>query len=373
MITQFHNARTRFVLANSILLLCGISYSCFAEGVVPAGTGVNGVNRRVKTNGEGYGEVSGTFTEPDFHVPGAYSGDSYIFDTNEHHSKPSFYFGSSSASSQIEVDAGFQWEFDTRYGLKPGWVAFVASNSSFTNYSTDLFNVWRTPKGSLGSAKMTYRVNNNGRVVLYVGGLSSAEPTNFNMGWNGNAKPAFDDGTAGQKVFPTDANNVITSTAISDMAVKRVVAMTQSSGVYKDGSYMRNTTFSGGQILKVKTDAKGNVVFPISYLVPTGGWPLSAVDQSQTGYDTPGSAYDYSLSSDDKRRWIVDFDFDGMAAPPQRPLTLRGPGDPSYPTGLYRDVEVPARYPNETVHITLQDVSPVAKGEPLRRGYVKPR
>lgn len=133
--------------------------------------------------------------------------------------------------------------------------------------------------------------------------------------------------------------------------------MTQQSGLKIDGSYMRNLTFTGGQLSKSQKNADGTY----SFVPVTGGWPLAAVG-SKTGYDSGDWAYDSSITGKDKRRWIVDFDFPGMVAP-----TLRGPGDTKDPTGKYRNAVVVSRYTDsETVHLSLENGPARAHGKALR-------
>jgi len=148
------------------------------------------------------------------------------------------------------------------------------------------------------------------------------------------------------------------------MAVKRVVAMTQSGAGTADGSYMTSVGFSGGHLSKTERNAAGI----LNFVAINGGWPTASVDQGNTGYDKASWAYPASptdpmwSSGPDTRRWIVDFDFDGMAQP-----LLRGPADIKYPNGEYRDTETPARYLSEKVSINLGLAPAKVDGVHLRR------
>ncbi len=174
----------------------------------------------------------------------------------------------------------------------------------------------------------------------------------------------FNDGSVSVPVYADPAgtpNGINTTDALTHMAVKRIIALTQSSRAangYKDGSLMNDVIFTSGQLFKSQRDATG----AYNYVPVQGGWPLSAVDPGQTGYDTGIWAYSPSLPGNDKRRWIVDFDFDGMSQP-----LLRGLGDLNFPNGEYRDNVTEARYnKRESVTITLGVPPGHVKGESVR-------
>jgi len=355
---------TRFFFVTSLSLLLGeTSHFCFAEGVVPAGYGENGVNRRVMTPAEGYVKVSGTFSEPtSFRVPGSYrvdltTGLHVYTGGNTYRSEPSFYLGS--VYNTYAVDAGFQWDYQIDGYTDGAWTALIRARGGWTNYSDNPAGrvAWSTPRETLGTVGMVYQVQENGAVDLNV---TTGYAGHFHFGSASNSQRAFNNGSISVPVYADPAgtvNGINTGDALRHMAVKRVVAMTQDGGNI-DGSFMKDTGFSTGQVFKWQRDAAGTFTYsPIE-----GGWPLVAVDQNNTGYDTGGWAYDPSLSVSDKRRWIVDFDFNGMSNP-----SLRGPGDPTFPNGEYRNSAVATRYTDhESVTITLGVPPGHVKGEAVR-------
>lgn len=338
------------------VILAMISIGTFAVPAMAEG-GTNslgnkafGANRRVRSI-DGFVGIDTFFSPPsDFNVPAQYDkNNNYIDGSNANNSKPSFYVGMGNGSQ--EIDAGIQWEFETKQGGIKGWSAFISwdhgedknhdgkkDGNKYTNPLMYGHSV-RIPSFGGSFVDLKCQATPTGGVNLYVGTQSQV----FSFYWDDSGHNSGD--TPGYAIFETNSNGGITHSAVNSMSVKRIVAITQQGANQNDGSYMKDV---GCNTLYLATPS-----FDENYkLVPqwssTVGWPITDVDQDETKYI---SGYDEMLN------WKVDFNFEGMVVP-----EIRGPNDPHDPDGTYRDQPVQTRYNYESVSISLRKKPSWLKG-----------
>ena len=328
---------------NKIAFLCAtigaIAPEVNADGPIRMGNGAFGANRRVETPAERYISIGGIFTEPDITIP----------PNNIARSKPTFYLGSHSGIDR--VDAGLQFEVPIpAAGIDAGWVIFFDSNlqeraglrfgvppqpqgePGWTSVRPDGV-IWRIPEGELGTAVLRYRNLLNGAVQLIVESTNRPTVTAY-------ADPVGSGNNADVPAFPTQAQggtNRITIAALSSLAVRRVIGITQ------DGTNARPVTYDGSTSTENLFSLLGVAQATIANNSPllTDGemsrtWRTQdddqfvwdSVNQTTTGFSPE--------ARDGDGNWVFDFSYQGSSGTPN-----------------YRAAAVPARYNIERVHIRL--------------------
>lgn len=295
------------IIAASTLWIC-------LPATAQLGRGAEGANRRMVAGGSGYGAVAGKFFEPDFNVP----------ETNTNRSSPSFYLGGrSGAGTNLEVDAGYYWDSEPvrersgrrRILLQPGWSRFLrVSDSRYSGangWYSPAVNPRRIARGGLNAGVTMQFVIRDGAVELTVSGADA---------WNKTA---------------LIANRNFSAASVRAMNVKRVIALTQGSGVVLDGSWSHNNVFTGGNVARWSRSTLGQLTYTWQ-----GRW---------TADDNPNL---FTPNRDRADNWIVDF-----AAPDRRT------GNGGTTTNTAR------RYNNETVHMSLLDRRPGVAGRLTMPGY----
>ena len=269
----------------------------------PVGAGIRGANRRVITNRTGYYAVRGRFNVPLMRVP----ADAVANTTNP---KPGFYLGVSQGSDiiedengefispdPIEVDAGIIFEvravntgrvdsLGRPITVPIGYTPFVRTTSNYTDRKGTFVstgNQWRSGFGTKNpnvthfdlawtiyeNATFGIRLNTKGG-LLYVNAIGAVNQPTDKVTGEENYIYARDD---------TGGTHICDSTVT--MAAKRVVAINQggegltvggrsydsylefplpTGGIYQeDGSFMRNSTFSGMQVVGGPIKAGGEI------------------------------------------------------------------------------------------------------------------
>lgn len=383
---------------------CGVlqMHTALADGLVavpPPGAGQFGANRRVRTLDSDFTAVKGNFTLPTVRVP-ATSPNIVTGLNNPFRSNPTFYFGCSAAQIEdsetgefiggLEVDAGLQYEsarpaIGTGQAIPKGWAVIVrASNEravvrqNFVSADkkwragsnvTSVTLVWTVYKLSVANSG-----GYGGYLQVTANGASGPLPESDQP-----QDPDLGSNKIRAQLYSPDSSNFNRGRSliynISGMRVKRVVAINQgreldpatgaytgpilpfpypNGGIYaEDGSYLRNCTFSGGQISQQisapSVNDFGAAYNPSAWVT----WDASNTDNNnKTSVDTgyyPGGR-DKTLVGDDAKTYgnaptsLPILDFTG---------TLTNAGTPLPPTQW--DDAVSSRYANETVSINLRN------------------
>jgi len=215
--------------------------------------GVNGVNRRVQI--QGYGGISGRFTEPQFQLANTVGRNSDNHNWYRHKvNKPTFYLGIE-GGKPIEgggtLEGGMQWEPESSTidpTILPGWTLFFRGTVGHWHIWQQTIGA-RAAMSTLGVTTLTLKPDDQGKMTLFArstgGWQNSTDFIDLSCPWprlDGNINPAA-------------------------IKVRRVVALTQAEGnrtlgnrghetlLWADGSVISNLNFSGGLVAPVSRSA----------------------------------------------------------------------------------------------------------------------
>lgn len=391
-----------------VLAVFGSSHIVLAEGIFPAPTpqssGIYGANRRVITNAQGFNGIRGSFSVPTIRIPTNFYAPPLIgliiADGNSANSKPGFYLGckldpDDGTQNQLDVDAGVIYEprllprneNGSIKRIPPGYTVFINTKGTYAPNGVHTGAMgWRATVGgganptnsNVTQFDLTWRVyrprayGNIGPFLPYYGGYLQVNAI------GADEQPTDEFGEMG-RIYARGSNDterICDSTA--GMRVKRVIAINQgggdgggltpggaviparraylpTNGIYEnDGSYMRNSVFSG-----ISGQTAGQALFegPVygPYDIPTAWYNLSStfvgLDEVETGYYPGGSDQTVSGSTRSLSTALPHFSF------------------PEIPVALWNSEGDRSRYDTERVNINLRNARP-SRGKQISAGRV---
>lgn len=336
----------RYLALLAVLLLCVCPTWAGDDGPPSSTQGSFGVNRRIES-ADGYGAISGTFSEPS--IPAGKAGDDLMGNNNGTEpdiSLPNPYLGG--GSSGVRVDAGLKYECRAKYVNvdKPvGWTVFLQYAKQVPDpahpdqkkwipdakngYGADGKEV-RIPKGQLGSCNISYRVNPDGSAEVEV--------------------------DAGQKgilsTIPYSGAFSVDADTANHMFVKSVTSITQTGEYKLTDAFMDGCNFSLGSLTPISVSNGQFVLHPLSF-GPNG--PLQDWGYASLGTGYSPTDFDGTTDSHGKHnRFVVDFSYPSYAK-------RNADGSDPLPTG-------PSRYLSETVNLSLRKGSANPKGKKAKLG-----